>query len=131
MQLDKGDRSILAYFPSSKEAQAAATKLKESGLVPESEYLQIDRVSRYGGGINSGYDDLRSEVLTLTGGTLYSGESGNEGPNPLLAAHDSVSGLGNPGAGVAGGSAFMVTLVTPEENVEQAVKIIKSSGGRV
>ena len=49
----------------------------------------------------------------------------------MLAASDSTSGFGNPDAGAAGGTAFLLTIVTEEENVEEAVKIIKENGGRV
>lgn len=44
MRLSPGERSILAYFPSSSDAQSAAEALKAAGISE----VQVDRVSRYG-----------------------------------------------------------------------------------
>lgn len=141
MQLEKGEKSILAYFPSSNQAQNAAEEMCRAGLVPDSASVQVDRISRYGVNNDSEYNSPINNATTLSGPTIYSSSasratesspSGIEGgADPLLAASDSASGLGNPDADTAGGSAFMVTLVTSEENVARAVEIIKSNSGRV
>lgn len=131
MQLDKGEHSILAYFAASEDAQMAAAQLVEAGLVKKWEALQVDRVSRYGVSYDAHYNSPVQHALSLSGITLYSDDSGDEGPSPLLAASDSASGLGNPDAGVAGGGAFLVTVVLPEDKVAAAVKLLKEYGGRV
>lgn len=131
MQLEKGEHSILAYFGSSEDAQKAADMLIETGVVSEQDSLQVDRISRYGVSNDTHYNNPLQNALTLTGITLYSEISGDEGSNPLLAASDSASGIGNPDAGAAGGGAFLVTVVLPEEQVSAAVKVLKENGGRV
>lgn len=131
MQLEKGEHSILAYFPGSENARQAADQLVEAGLVTEQQNLQIDRISRFEDTSDSHYNSPLNNALTLSGVTLYSEKEGEQGYSPLLAASDSASGLGSPDAGAAGGRAFLVTVVLPEEKVAQAVKIIKANGGQV
>lgn len=130
MQLDKGERSILSYFGSSTKARAAADELEKAGLVPEPGSIQVDRISRYAAETNADYDPPLSSAMTLSGLTLYSDDSGPGGPNPLLAADGSASGLGRSNQDIAVRS-FMLTLVTSSENIAQAVKIIKENGGSV
>ncbi|HOQ09706.1 MAG TPA: hypothetical protein PLG09_06235 [Syntrophomonadaceae bacterium] len=128
--LEKGKRSIFAYFPSSINADKASKELKGAGIPIDEGSIAIDRISRY----NMRMDDERNQpvnnALTLSGPVLYS-SSPVEGPNPLLAASDSASGIGNPDAGAAGGTAFLLTVVTKEERVREAMQIIKENGGRV
>lgn len=131
MQLEKGEHSILAYFSTSEEAQKAARQLADAGLVNEQHNIQIDRISRYGVTNDAHYNSPIHNALTLSGVTLYSEKEAGQGNNPLLAASDSASGFGNPGAGAAGGGAFLMTVVLTEEQVSQAVKILKENGGYV
>jgi len=132
VQMKKGERSILAYFPSSTRAQQAATELRQAGLVEEPGSLQVDRISRFGVKNDTEYDNPINAATTLSGVTLFAGDSDQvEGTDPLLAADPSASGVGDRGYGVAGGQAFLLTLVTGEQNVERAIKIIKANGGRV
>lgn len=92
--LEKGERSIFAYFPSSINADKASKELKGAGIPIDEGSIAIDRISRY----NMRMDDERNQpvnnALTLSGPVLYS-SSPVEGPNPLLAASDSASGIGN------------------------------------
>lgn len=132
MQLNKGKHSILAYFASSEKAQQAAQEIMRKSLVEDRESIQVDMIHRYPvPRVNASYDNPISEGDTLSGLTLYSSQTGPEGPNPLLAASESASGYGNPHAGAAGGQAYMLTLVTSEQNVSRAVAIIKAHEGTV
>jgi len=49
----------------------------------------------------------------------------------LLGADPSVSGYTNENYGAAGGRAFLLTLVTSSDLVDQAAEIIKQHGGTV
>lgn len=129
--LAKGERSILAFFSSSTAAQNALKELKEAGIPIDEGSIAIDRISRYDMRINNEMNNPINNALTLSGPVLYSSSSPAGGPNPLLAASDSASGLGNSDAGAAGGTGFLLTVVTKEEKVEEAIKIIKENGGRV
>lgn len=132
MQLEKGTRSILAYFPSSTRAKNAADEIKNTGMLRDEGDMQIDRVSRYGVYKDRDIDNPINSGATLSGLTIYSSEGGaDSGQAPLLAGSDSASGIGSPGAGAAGGSAFLLTVVTSAENVDKAVNIIKTHGGTV
>lgn len=129
MQLDKGEHSILSFFPSADKAQEAAQALRDAGLVPEPGSIQVDQITRYSPAQEEEYNSPINNAITLSGVTLYSASEGEEGTSPLLAAMDSASGVGNPNAGVPGKHGFMVTLVTAEENVNQALEIIRAHEG--
>ncbi|MCL6636178.1 MAG: hypothetical protein K6T29_10535 [Peptococcaceae bacterium] len=130
MRLDPGERSILAYFPTGEAAREAAGELNGAGLG----FSQVDRVSRYGTTMDPQSNNPINLAVTGTGPTLYSDSAGEElsdAERVLLAADPSVSGYGSPGYGTAGGLAFLLTLVTPGDNVDRAVEIIKRHGGTV
>ncbi len=130
MKLAPGERSILSYFPSSNQAQKAVDALKNAGLSE----TRLDRVSRYGVTTDANYNNPINNAATLTGVTLFSeGTSDELDPDArvLAGADPSVSGYGAKDYGVAGGKAFLVTVVTNEEKLDQAVEIIKKYGGSV
>ncbi|MDD3899303.1 MAG: hypothetical protein PHE82_10225 [Syntrophomonadaceae bacterium] len=132
MELDKNEHSILGFFPSSTMAEKAMQALKDADLVPSADSVQLDRVSRFGVVNDSQYNNPINNAVTLHGPTLYSNSAGiDDGLNPLLAAYDTKAGRGINNADLAGGEAFMVTLVTANENVEEAVALMKANGGRV
>lgn len=128
MQLAPGERSILATFPSANSAQKAAAGLKNAGF----QTVSVDRISRYGvendAEINSA---VAGRATSLAGLTLYSAGTNPGDERVLLAADPSVSGYGDTNYGVAGGRAFLVTVVTSKEKVEQAAEILKQHGGQV
>lgn len=131
MKLSPGERSILAYFPSSEKAQKAADELNQAGFGE----TQIDRVSRHGVINNSRRNNPLNRAKTLTGLTLYSGRNSGEALSDagriLLAADASASGFGDHNSGVAGGHAFLLTLVTTEDKVNEAVEILQRNSGEV
>lgn len=129
MKLSPGERSIFAYFPSPEAAQKAATALQHAGF----DTLQIDRISRHGVEANASLDNPLNRSLSIAGPTIYSdrGETMSDSERVILASDPSSSGYGDTEAGTAGGKAFLLTLVTPEDSVAEAVKIIKNHGGEV
>ncbi len=131
MQLSPGERALLAYFPNSNAAESAAQELKNSGY----ENVQVDRVSKYGVSNNAEMNNpLMGRAETITGLTLFSAGTDRLVDNDtrvLLGADPSVSGYGNPNSGVAGGSSFMVTVVTGDEDAGQAEEILKNNGGKL
>jgi len=132
VELNKNERSILAFFPSSTMAQKAVEALKNAGLVPDEGNIQIDQISKFGVINDSEYNNPVNNALTLHGPTLYSNSAGiDDGLNPLLAANDTEMGRGINSDNLAGGESFMLTLMTTHDKVERAVAIIKSNGGRV
>lgn len=129
MQLPPGQRSILASFPSTEAAQKAVGALREAGY----DEIQIDRISRYGTSFNAEYNNPVNNAASQTGLTLFSsGTSGmGDAEEVLLGADPSVSGYGDHNYGLAGGRAFLLTLVTSSDLVDQAAEIIKQHGGTV
>lgn len=131
MQLSPGERSLLAYFPSTASAQKAAAELKQAGF----ETVSVDRISRFGV-VNEPQIDYAPAGLatSVSGLTMFS--SGTESPagrneRVLYAADPAASGYGDPGYGLAGGRSFLVTVVAGEEKIDQAAEILRRHGGLV
>lgn len=130
MQLDPGERSVLAYFPSGDSAKRAAEELKGMGY----NTVQVDRISRYGVNIddeinNPGTGDAHS----ISGLTLFSTEAGDLSVNEriLHGSDPSVSGYGDTDYGTAGGRAFLLTVVTDDGNADQVTGIVEKHGGKI
>ena len=127
MTLPQGMRSILAYFPSSNKAEAAVQELKQMGI----DEVALDRISRYGvstdAAINNGL-----HAATLTGLTIFSANTSNLENNDtrvLMGADPANSGMAADNYGVAGGKAFLVTVVTTDELGDRAFQVLKKHGG--
>lgn len=127
MQLSPGEQSILAYFPTSSAAQEAMDTLNKAGITE----VQLDRVSRFGVSNDDNYNNPLNQASTLTGLTVYSTNKNNFSDNDeriLMAADPSVSGLASEGYGQAGGKAFLITVVTDKQHLEEATSILKDKG---
>lgn len=131
MELGPNERSILAYFPSSDTASAAKAELLEAGY----QIVQVDRVSRFGVNTDRQLNNpVAGQADTGTGLTLFSADTdqyANNDARVLMGADPSNSGMAAHDYGVAGGHAFMVTVVTQNDHVDQAVKILESHDGLV
>jgi hypothetical protein len=130
MQLEPGERSVLAYFPSSDDARKAAEELKNMGY----NTVQVDRISRYGTSIDSEVNyPVAGRAVSNTGLTLFSAEVGDiDVDERILRGSDpSVSGYGDNDYGLAGGRAFLVTVVTDEGNADQVTGVLEKHGGKI
>lgn len=130
MRLEPGERSVLAYFPSAESAGKAAEELKSMGY----HTVQVDRISRYGESTDSEVNyPVAGGALSNAGLTIFSAEAGDLDANEriLLAADPSASGYGDAGYGVAGGRAFLVTVVTDGGSAGQVEEILEKYGGKI
>ena len=130
LQLEPGERSILAYFPSSGKAQKAVDELKSAGF----DTVALDRVSRYGVHNDAEINNaIGGRAVSMTGLTFFSaGDSPDDESERVLKGSDpSASGFGSPDYGSAGGRAFLVTVVTNDDKVDQALAIARKHGGDV
>ncbi|SHK43293.1 hypothetical protein [Desulforamulus aeronauticus] len=128
MTLPQGMRSLLAYFPSSTKAEAAAEELKHLGI----QDVSIDRISRYGVSTNSELNNPVNNAETLTGLTMYSANTNrlmNTDSRVLMGADPSNYSMAADNYGVAGGKAFLVTAVTTDQLGDQAAHVLKQHGG--
>jgi len=120
-----GERSILSYFPSSRQANQAKQALVQLGY----DVVQVDRISRYPEARldEQGYNPLAAQIASQSNLVL---DTAWPDDAALLASSDpSVSGMS--GDGVPGKYPFILTVVTDNEAVEQAVEVIKKYGGSV
>lgn len=130
IQLEPGERSILAYFPSNDLAQKASQELRDKGY----NTVQVDRISRYGVNNNPQINSaISGNALSNSGLTIFSSEAGDISTDEriLLGSDPSVSGFSNTNYGTAGGKSFLVTVVTSEGSAEQASSILEKYGARI
>ena len=129
--VEKGERSIFAYFSSSTKAEKAIAALKQAGF-PEA---SLRRVSRFGVMHDASYDHaLTGQAETLTGLSLFSANTDKDtrqSERILLAADPSVSGMSARGYGLAGDKPFAVITFAPEARVKEAVQILEAHGAEV
>lgn len=127
MRLDPGERSILASFPSTHQAEEAAKRLKQEGY----DTVGVARIGQFGYEPTSHISDpVAGQAITLSGLTLFGGNEDHLGAaGPLLAASPMASGQSAYDA--AGGAGVLLTVVTTEESVSRAVELIKEYGGQV
>lgn len=125
------ERTIIAHFPSSTKAQAAADALAAIGLTDN----HIRRNSRYGVSHDNNRNNAISNLAeTITGLTIYSADTSNaekKEARVLMGADPSVSGNSARGYGMAGGGAFTLVSFVPENKEETAVSLIKANDGMV
>ncbi len=125
MQLEPGERSILAYFSDRQQAQEAALALKDVGYLA----LQIDGISRYPNRLV-----YESYPVNLSSMVLHGREYGSQAygldQGPLMAADPSVSGMSSP-AESAPGYSYLLTLVTGQDKFDTALQILKQHGATV
>jgi len=121
-------RSLLAYFPSSTKAEAAVRELNEMGI----REVSIDRISRYGETTDRSLNNPLNDAETITGLTLFSASTSrlaNTDTRTLMSADPSNYAMAADNYGVAGGRAFLVTVVTGDEMGERAAQVLKKHGG--
>ncbi|HYG60368.1 MAG TPA: hypothetical protein VD902_20040 [Symbiobacteriaceae bacterium] len=126
MKLEPGERSVLASFKSGPDAEAAKKALQQAGFTE----VQMDRIGKFG--FRPDLDERRPAI------------SGNESSqvkailNPgrqdgntavLLGATTEVSGMSAPST--QDEMPFLITVVTVEDRLDEAVHLITQHGGRV
>lgn len=124
MKLNPGERSILAGFFQRTDAEAALAALRQAGFAE----CQMDRISEHG--FEGGADTRRpgQGATSLSASVLYGHEGGFwDDASQLLAAMPAVSGMAGE---VRQEAPFLVTVVTSEDRVEEALKIIRSHRGK-
>lgn len=120
MQLQPGEKSILAYFANRDSAEHAMEELKQMGITD----VRMDQTSGFNRHTNYATSATSLSVLTM-------GEAGRLLPayGALLAADPAVSGMtdrSDPGS-----HNFLVTVITNDTNLEQALQSLRNYGAQV
>lgn len=124
MQHYPGERSVLAFFPSSSGARKAAEELRGIGY----ETVHVDRISHYG---------ARNEATgeaAVGRMTMFSSEDDPSEINNMVTGGGELQsgGRGDVWYGQEGGKAFLVTVLTGDDgNAEQVNGILEKHGGRI
>lgn len=121
MQLEPGEKSILAYFPTENKAEAAREVLLEKGY----DEIQIARISSSTNSKAYGNSNMTSLSTLIMGNGAY-----DPVPSPLMATDPSVSGM-------AGSyefpqpNAYLLTIVSAEERAGEALQVLKQHDAQV
>ena len=118
MQLQPGERSILAYFTSLEAASSAAAQLKALGYND----TQLNKISNYSR-MSTGATPRSISALTSAGDNPEHYRS----YGPLLASSPVVSGLASNDAAYY---THMVTVVSNDNQINQALDLLRDYGGR-
>ncbi|MBN6187636.1 hypothetical protein JQN58_11975 [Aneurinibacillus sp. BA2021] len=119
------EKNILAYFKSPEEAEQAAQRLTELGVIDQS----IDRFSRYAGqGTEQMLNTLGGRLPSLAS-TVMDADITNRGAGILLAADVTASGMSDGGQDDITGRDILLTVVVEEAKHEQALRIVEQAGG--
>lgn len=127
MKLKPGERSILASFEHGPDAEAALKALKQEGF----EEAQMDRIGKFG--VDPDNDMQRPGIAgneTSMAAATLDPAALDDDSRVLLAATPEASGLSG-GSTMFEHRPFLVTVVTTEQQVDDAVRIINEHGGRV
>lgn len=117
MQLKPGERSLLAYFTDTFQANQALVELKKAGFTD----IKIDQLH------SSSNKMVNSSNLS----SMVYGNSGyDKSYGPLLAANPIVSGMSSQYEASPIYS-LMLTMIVDNSNYEQASNIIRQNGGSV
>lgn len=126
MKLERDEHSLLASFKSGPRAEEALSALKAAGYTE----IQMDRIGQWGykPDVFEQRPAYRGDESSLVQAVL--------GPEPLddesrvlLGATTDASGMSGPDK--TDEFPFLVSLVTSNDRVQQAVQIIEEHGGRV
>mgnify|MGYP000910956327 CR=1 FL=1 len=121
MQLQNGERSILAYFNSYEEASQATQNLHRMGY----EHVRMDNIRPQTSKVTSVFPYPYSHSLSSQTSAGDSAEQYRD-YGPLLSAHPQVSGMS--GKDSSGGYSYLVTVVTDEANYNNAAALLTNSG---
>jgi hypothetical protein len=118
------ERTILSYFPGYLKAAAAKDALLSMGVA----VAQVERIGRFG---EDATEVLRSPIsgeVTSQANMLLNVEAGDDA-RVLMGSDPSISGMSSNG--MAGGHSYLLTVIAHDEQIEEAVEIIKKHEGYV
>ncbi|AQT83931.1 hypothetical protein ERICIV_03122 [Paenibacillus larvae subsp. larvae] len=121
------EKNILAYFNTPEQAKEVASKLNAL----RAEDVQIDRFGRY---LGVGVDDVMNPItgnFSSLGNLTLGANFANRSSAIMAAADTSASGMSDGGQGGPNGKDILLTAVVDESIHEQALQIIRDSGGIV
>jgi hypothetical protein len=120
MQLQPGEKSILAYFSNRDSAQQAMNELQQMGITD----VRMDQTSGFNRQTNYATSATSLSALTMGEADRLANNFG-----PLLAADPAVSGMtdrSDPGS-----HNFLVTVITNDINLDQALQSLRNNGAQV
>lgn len=126
MQLEPGERSILASFMKGPEAEKARDALQAAGYSA----VQLDHIAPWGYDPDADQDRpaIRGKESSLVDAVLEPATMDDD-TRILMNATNEASGMA--GANTTFVPPFLITVVTNDQRLDAAVSILKRHGGRV
>lgn len=126
MKLDPNEHTLLASFKSGPEAEETLQALKQAGYKD----VQLDRVGRFGYRPElGGRPAIAGKETSLVRSVLNASQLDDESA-VLLGASTEASGMSGPSSEEQE-LPFLITVVTTNDRVMDAVRLIEEHGGRV
>lgn len=127
MKLNPGEHALLANFNDATHVQDAQAELQAAGITE----TQVDHISQFGSDPQPEVEPvgLAGEESSLAGAVLKPAQLGGQS-RVLLAATPEASGMAD-GDLTPAVQPFLLTVVTSQDRVSEAVAIIERHGGRV
>jgi hypothetical protein len=123
MQLNPGERSVLATFTSGPDAEAATRALAQAGFI-----AQMDRIGEFGFRPDLGriQPAIAGKEPSLVQAVLGPAQLDDDSAI-LLGASTAASGLSGPSADIP---PFLVTVVTTADRLPAALALLDRHGAR-
>ncbi|MGI6358756.1 MAG: hypothetical protein ACOX2K_08725 [Bacillota bacterium] len=120
-----GERNIISYFSSAEDAIKAKEQLLEMGI----EVVQIDQFGHVPGSELSDelHNPMTGEIASNAG--LVEGAMLDDDSGVLLGSDPAVSGMA--GTARVRGYSFILTAVTDDQQISEAVRVLKQHNGLV
>lgn len=121
------EKNILAFFKSMEDAEGARAKLQALRAAD----IAIDRFGRFPGeGVDRIINPLTGDFPGL-GYLTQDADFADKSAAILAAADVTASGMSDGGQDAVTGRDVLLTAVIDEQNVDQALRIIREAGGLV
>lgn len=117
MQLKPGERSLLAYFTDTIQAQQALEELKKAGFTD----IKLDQLHS---------STSKTSAINNLSSMVYGNSGYDRSYGPLLAANPMVSGMSAQNEANPIYS-FMLTMIVDNDNYQTASDIIRQNGGSI
>lgn len=125
MKMERGERSVLAYFGTEEAARACEARLQSLEVT-----CRVDGMGMYPAAPERNYSVPGSRGETSLANAIFYGYDlvGDESARVLMAASPTVSGMSGEGPTVDGN--FLLTVICSEQTLPQVLAEVERAGGR-
>lgn len=121
------EKNILAFFQDSDEAEKAAARIRELGVID----YRVDRIGRFpGDGIEQVMNPITSQIESQARMTMGLNVTGPD-TGVLMAADPSASGMSDGGNEMVKGHDILLTVIVDESRHHEALRLLREAGAYI